>query len=222
MSRATLQGFVVGLHTEARMLPRGAMVEIGGGTQAGAAAAAERLIGRGATAVISFGLAGGLDPALRASALVVPEAVTEAGATYPTDPALTGALPRGGLALAADRILATTAEKRAAHAATGAAIVDLESGAVARVSVRHALPFAIIRAVSDPAHRPLPPAALVALDPQGRVAIAAVLASLLRHPGQIPDLIALARATAQARASLRAAARAVCHTVSLTAESTHP
>ena len=77
-------------------------------------------------------------------------------------------------------------------------------------------------AVSDPAHRPLPPAALVALDPAGRVRLGAVLASLLRHPGQIPDLIALARAAGRAGATLRQAARAVGHTVSLTAESTHP
>jgi adenosylhomocysteine nucleosidase len=204
------------------MLPPGTMVDIGGGTPAGAEQAAARLIARGARALISFGLAGGLDPALRAGALVVAEAVVEAGVTYPTHAALTDPLPRGGLAFAAPAILATQDKKRAAHAATGAAVVDLESGAVARVAGRHGLPFAVVRAVSDPADRPLPPAALVALDARGRIAVAALLGSLLHRPGQIAALVALARATARARASLEAAAHALRPSVSLTAESTHP
>lgn len=196
-------GIVVGLHAEARMLPPGTMVEIGGGQPAGAEAAAERLVARGATALVSFGLAGGLDPALPAGALVIAEAVTGAGTIHTTTAALTAPLPRAGLALAARCILATPAEKHAAHTATGAAIVDLESGAVALVAIRHTLPFAVLRAVSDPATRTLPPAALVALDSHGRIALGPLLASLLRHPGQLPDLIALARDTARARATLR-------------------
>ena len=49
-------------------------------------------------------------------------------------------------------------------------------------------------------------AALVALDPDGTVRIAAVLASLVRHPGQIPDLLRLAADAAIARRPLARAA----------------
>ena len=180
------------------------MVEIGGGLPEGAEAAAERLVARDAAGLISFGLAGGLDPALRAGALVVPAMVIEAGHSYATDPALAARL--GGTmavrALAGTAVLATAAAKLAAHHATGAAIIDLESGAVARVAARHGLPFAVLRAVCDPASRTLPPLALTALDAGGRINTGSVMAALLRQPGQIPALIGLARDALRARAAL--------------------
>jgi adenosylhomocysteine nucleosidase len=197
-------GLVTGLEAEVRIARRLGMAEAGGGLPAGAEAAAERLVARGATALVSFGLAGGLDPALAPGTLVIPAQVLEGGQAYAADPALAARF--GGLmplrALSTDAVLATPEAKREARAATGAAIVDLESGAVARVAARHALPFLVLRAVCDPAHRALPPLALTALDANGRIAPARVLASLLRTPGQIPALLALARDAARARATL--------------------
>jgi len=105
-------------------------------------------------------------------------------------------------ALAAGGILATPAEKAAAREATFAAIVDLESGAVARVAARHGLPFAAVRAVCDPAGFALPPLALDALDHGGRISPWRVLRSVLRRPGQIPALVALSGHAAEARSAL--------------------
>jgi adenosylhomocysteine nucleosidase len=171
-------------------------------------------VAAGATALISFGLAGGLDPALPAGTLVIPEAVLEGATRTQTNPALSARFggPTHATALATRAILATPAEKHAAFRATGAAIVDLESGAVARVATRHALPFAVIRAICDPAAFALPPLALTALDPAGRITPSRVLSSLLRHPAQLPALLALARHAARARARLSR----------LTSESPHP
>jgi adenosylhomocysteine nucleosidase len=80
--------------------------------------------------------------------------------------------------------------------------VDLESGAVARVALAHGLPFAVLRAVADPAERNLPPAALLALDGAGRIGILRVLGSVFGNPGQILGLLALARDAAAARRAL--------------------
>ncbi len=202
-------GIVVGLEAEARIARRLGMVAIGGGLPAGAEAAAEKLVARDVTALLSFGLAGGLDPALPAGALVVPAMVIEDGITYPTDPGLSARL--GAMmplrALSGHTVLADPASKRAARAATGAAIIDLESGAVARVAARHNLPFAVLRAVCDPAERALPPLALAALDAGGRIGARRVIGSLLRHPGQIAALLGLARDAMRARAALVAAVR---------------
>ncbi|MGD0108383.1 MAG: hypothetical protein ABSC06_30745, partial [Rhodopila sp.] len=66
-------GFVVGLTAEARIAKRfGYPVLAGGGRPEGADAAANRLVKQGANALVSFGFAGGLDPALRAGAVVIP------------------------------------------------------------------------------------------------------------------------------------------------------
>jgi adenosylhomocysteine nucleosidase len=197
---------VVGLAAEARIAWRlGLPVAIGGGTASGAEAAARRLVLSGATGLISFGLAGGLDPALRAGALLVPTAVLVDGRSVPTDATLSRSLSDGvgGLLLGASDVVASTAAKRALFAATGAVAVDLESGAVARVAAEHGLPFAVLRAICDPAERDLPPAALIALDRHGAIGLARVLGSVLAHPAQVPALLALAADATAARRTLR-------------------
>ncbi len=67
---------LVGLTAEANLAaPLGCLVVAGGGSAAGAAEAVARLVAGGATGLISFGLAGGLDPSLRPATLIVPRAV---------------------------------------------------------------------------------------------------------------------------------------------------
>jgi adenosylhomocysteine nucleosidase len=197
-------GFVTGLRAEAALVAALGPAEAGGGLPAGAAAAAKRLVAQGATALISFGLCGGLDPALRPGALVVPRVVLSQGRRLACAPALAAAL--GGWSadalLSAEAVAADPATKAELFRATGAAGIDLESGAVAEAAAAARLPFAVLRAVCDPAEAGLPPAALAALDPQGRIAIRAVGASLLRHPRQLPALLALGRAAAAARRAL--------------------
>jgi len=198
-------GFVVGLTAEMALF-KGTpfMGGVGGGTPQGAADAAELLITEGAEALVSFGLAGGLNPGLAPGAVLVPERVVEGDNGYGCDPALVAWL--GGATVSAmlggEKIVVTAAEKAALFAASGADAVDLESGAVARVAFTHGLPFAVLRAVADPAGRTLPPAALIALNAAGQIGFLRVLASVLRNPAQIPALLALARQAAAARRAL--------------------
>jgi adenosylhomocysteine nucleosidase len=198
--------FLVGFAAEAGIARRsGCLVAIGGGTSDGAARAVRRLIDAGATGVISFGLAGGLDPALAAGTLVVADAVIGDGGLWRTDSELSARL--GGMTgqscLGLDRIVVSRAEKQRLGRETGASLVDMESGAVAAVAGAAGVPFAVLRAICDPAERTLPPAALVALDDAGRLTPARLAWSVLTHPGQVIALIALARDAAAARRSLR-------------------
>jgi adenosylhomocysteine nucleosidase len=198
-------GVVVGLAAEARIARRlGWPVAIGGGTAEGAETAAQRLVTEGALALVSFGLAGGLDPALRPAALIVPSGVIARDERHATDPALSRML--GGATqhhvLGADTIVAGTEEKRRLWDRTDAAAVDLESGAVARVAALHRIPFAVLRAICDPADATLPPAALAALDARGAICVWRVLASIAADPRQLPALLALAADAAAARRAL--------------------
>jgi adenosylhomocysteine nucleosidase len=196
---------IVGMTAEARIARRlGWPVATGGGTAAGAKAAARRMAAAGAGALVSFGLAGGLDPAMRPGRLIVPVAVVADGRDLRTDAGvatwLGGATPHR--LLGADAIAATAAEKRLLWERTGAVAIDLESGAVARVATALGLPFAVLRAICDPAERDLPPAALAALDQRGVVGLARVLGAVLADPRQVPALLALARDAAAARRAL--------------------
>jgi adenosylhomocysteine nucleosidase len=197
-------GFVTGLQAEARIAALLGPVQAGGGMPAGAAEAAGRLVADGATALVSFGLCGGLDPALRPGALVVPRMVHSSGRRYATDATLSAAL--GGwsadILLAGETAAADATTKQRLFCESGAVATDLESGVVAQIAARAGLPFTVLRAVCDPADMRLPPAALIALGSDGRISIRAVASSLLREPSQIFDLIALGRAAAAARAAL--------------------
>jgi adenosylhomocysteine nucleosidase len=201
-------GIIVGLAAEAYIARRLGEVAIGGGTPAGADAAAERLVARGASALLSFGLAGGLDPNLHAGSIVVPVAVLDDGHRYFTDEGLCRACggTTASLVLAVEAVVADARVKQRLSAATGASAVDLESGAVARVAQRHRLPFAVLRAVCDPAQRTLPPAALAVLDASGGIRFARVLGSVAARPWQIPALLRLALDAALARHALVRAA----------------
>jgi nucleoside phosphorylase len=175
------------------------------GFAVGTLGSAAKLLAAGADGLISFGIAGGLAPGLKPGSLVLGTAlITEDGQRYATMPMTTemqGAIRApvfGGRA-----IVSRAEDKQALHGRTGAVAVDLESAELARLCADTGVPFGIIRAVGDPAERDLPPAALVGLRPDGHVDLAAVLRSILRTPGQIPALIAVALDTRLALAALK-------------------
>jgi adenosylhomocysteine nucleosidase len=205
-------GVVVGLAAEARIARRlGWRVSVGGGTAPGAEVAARRLADEGCDALISFGLAGGLDPALRPGDVVVPSTVILDGVHLATDPALSRLL--GGAtdhAIAASpAVLTSVAEKRVLYDSTSAAAVDLESGAVARIASARGIRFAVLRAICDPAERGLPPAAVATLDECGAVRVGRLIAAIAARPGQLPALFTLASDAAAARRSLVARVRRI-------------
>jgi hopanoid-associated phosphorylase len=207
-------GIVVGLEAEARLarrLPGAIRVAAGGGTAEGARRAAERLLAQGARGLISFGLAAGLSPDLLPGDVLVPRRVVIDGTFFHTDRRLCQTL--GGVTehdlLHSERIIATAEEKRRLFATTGCSALDMESGVVARAALAEARPFAVLRAVCDPADRSLPPASLVALSADGRIDVVRLLGSITRRPGQIGDLIILGRDAFAARDSLRRRIRLV-------------
>ena len=155
-----------------RRVSRGARlaVAIGGGTHGrrGSSGRAHSS-GQGCAGLISFGLAGGLDPCSVPGRWSCRSAVIADDKHYAADTDLSrmlgGATPH--LVLGADAIVASIEEKRRLRGLTGASAVDLESGAVARVASTYSIPFAVLRAICDPAGCALPSVALVALDARG-------------------------------------------------------
>ncbi len=96
--------------------------------------------------MISTGLCGALDPALRVGDIVVP-----AGAAIETP----SACIRGAVH-SIDHVAVTPLEKRTLRNATGAIAVDMEAAAVEKKAAEWKVPFVCIRAVSDRAGETLP------------------------------------------------------------------
>jgi adenosylhomocysteine nucleosidase len=219
VSTSKMTGILTGLRSEAHCIPpaAGRRIVATGGDPERARHAARALIEQGATGLLSFGLAGGLDPKARPGDLLLPEAVVlPGGSQVATDPAWRARLEatllrsgpivhRGALA-GVDRLLASVKEKRRLREDTGAIAADMESHAIAEAARQAGRPFVVLRAVADPAGQALPEAAEEALGPDGQVRPLAVARGLLGRPHDLPALLALWRQSARAHAALRRAA----------------
>jgi len=167
------------------------------------------LVCAGARGIISFGVAGGLSPSLKPGDVVVASSVVTAKARFTTDPrwsqslqnAVQHAIPSLPV-FAADATVMTVLEKEALWKGTGAAAVDMESGAAAEVAEHYGLPFAVLRVIIDPAHRSIPISAAVGARENGNTDGLAVIRSLMRRPGDIGEIIRLADDARKANRSL--------------------
>ncbi len=223
-------GVLTGLEAEARLLrtlfPQADMDSIvvrTGADPARARREAERLAGAGVSALLSFGLSGGLDPRLKAGDLILADRVVlPDGRTLATDAAWLaraqervedeagGSRPglHVGAVAGADRLLATLADKRRLSQASGALAVDMESGAAAAAAEAAGLPFLVVRAVSDCAGTTLPAVARVPLLPCGGLDVTGVTRALCTRPGEWRAVARLALDTRAALGALRGVVRA--------------
>ncbi|MGY2918149.1 adenosylhomocysteine nucleosidase [Bradyrhizobium sp. USDA 3262] len=142
--------------------------------------------------VISFGVAGGLDPSLKSGDVVVATEVMSGDTRFLAASALneemiaSAALKRrrivrGGLA-GVEEVIAAKACKAALRSMTGAAAVDMESHIAAAYAAKAGIPFAALRVISDPAHRALPELAKSAVKPNGDIDLRKVLRGIARNP----------------------------------------
>jgi hypothetical protein len=79
----------------------------------------------------------------------------------------------------------------------------MESHIAAGFAADHALPFAALRVVADPAWRAPPELAVNAMKPNGNVDVWKVLRGIARQPHAIPALMRTARDFNRAIAGLR-------------------
>jgi len=149
--------------------------------------------------VISFGVAGGLDPSLKCGDVVVATEVVAGDARWLAGLALNEELfanvalrrrrvVRGGLA-GAEEVVAAQARKAALWTQTGAAAVDMESHIAAAYATEAGLPFAAVRVISDPASRSLPALARSAIKPNGDIDLRKVLGGVVRNPRALSALV---------------------------------
>jgi hopanoid-associated phosphorylase len=189
-----------------------------GAGPANAESAARRLVNQGATRLLSWGCAAGLDASLKPGDLMVPDRLIDADRDELTIASawrtnclqalqrLPGALPvrihEGAIAESRD-LVSSSHDKQQLHARTGAAALDMESAAIARVARLQQMDFLALRAVADPATMNLPKAVGYSLDGQGEVRLDRLLGFLLFHPLELPGLIRLGLHFNKARITLR-------------------
>jgi adenosylhomocysteine nucleosidase len=205
-------------------LSDGSLVSVSGIGADNAARAARTLVAAGADALLSFGVAGALDPALSCATAVLPGAVLRRSegpgscallryeTCRPWRERLVNALQGQarvvtGTLLSTATPVAVAALKAQLFHETHALAVDMESAAVAEVAANHGLPFIALRVILDTAADSLPESVLRAFDPAAaaRSGLARVwrLLWLLKLASDLRPLLRLAAQYRLARRALR-------------------
>jgi hopanoid-associated phosphorylase len=161
-----------------------------------------------ARGVITIGIAGALSPILKSGNVIVADSIFAQGKRLTADAAWSARLAAqlSGAVLApmagADKLVMTAAEKARIFEATGAYTVDMESHIAAEIAQNRGIPFAGLRIVADAATSDLPACASIGLTPEGKINLAAVVKSVAKRPGQIPQAVRMARDVNAAFAAL--------------------
>lgn len=151
-------------------------------------------------AVIAIGIAGGLSSDLEVGAVVAAERITNGtGEVPPPDAgllakALVGADVRGGAVYSHSEIAVDPVAKQRLWQKVGggvALVVDLESASYARAAASHAVPYLVIRAVSDSRDEALPLDFNRYRKPDGSSDRARIGRHALMHPSIVPELMQL-------------------------------
>ncbi len=207
-------GFVAALEMESRWLGDSGECEfvVGGMGRERAERAARQLVARGVDGLVSWGVAGGLDPALGAGTVVLADAVLQQdGSAIASDAEwrrrletkLDGrVLVATGPLFHSDRVLSSVEGKREIWDRCGAGVVDMETAAIATVAEESGLPWLAVRVVTDTASMSLPHAVTSSSGDDGRLRPVAI-ARLALSPLIWPDLIRLAGSTRAAARSMR-------------------
>jgi adenosylhomocysteine nucleosidase len=244
-SRALTVGVVAALPTELQPLLRATATvgetrlvndrvraQAGGIGAAAAHRAATALVADGASALVSWGLAAGLDPALAPGTLVIsrqleppvpgaPGAANAAAAAWAArlSARLHGIVPLVNGAIACpDHVVRTAAEKRALGA-SGAVAADMESAAIAAVAATAGIPWIALRVLVDSVDVIVPRAVTAAIDSSGRFEMARFVGALIRHPMDVMSLPSLASAYRRAMRTLTAVARTADEGLCVSSES---
>jgi adenosylhomocysteine nucleosidase len=203
-------------------LADGTLLAVSGMGVAAAAQGARALVEAGVAALASWGMAGGLDPALTAGTIFLPrEVLPLEGPGVVTAPewrerlgealtvrlAISSSVVTQGRLLTSTRAIGSLSEKATLFARTGASAVDMESLAVAETARAHQLPFIAVRVIVDSAGDALPRAVAAAADKEGHLQIWSLLGALAREPADLRPLIRLGRRYRAASRSLAAVAR---------------
>jgi len=198
-------------------LSEGAVLKISGMGPKRAALASRTLLEKGATALLSWGSAGGLAPRLFPGSLILPKTVIASDQSlyhvetswhqrlcnrlkghvdFHTEPLVESAT-----------VVCTPAEKAVLFLRTGAIGVDMESAAVATVAQEARVPFMVVRAVADSTDTTIPESSLKAVDEFGRLSCFKLIQGLVEYPGEFFALVRIARSYRAAQRTLTAVAR---------------
>lgn len=163
----------------------------------------EKAVPQNCTAILSFGVCGGLTISAQIGQAFIYWGVVTPTMTYYSDPdwrkrffGATNYMERRCWSSGNFNTANTVAQRQALFQNTSCWIIDDESMAIAQFAANRKIPFCGLRTVSDGAQDNLPPAVINALNPNGSDNVLDVIESLweepidpVTHQWQLPELV---------------------------------
>ena len=161
--------------------------------------------------IVSFGIAGGMDPKLRSGSVLLPKAVvTPDGAYFQTDDTWRRSVANNwpivtdqSLQLGVNKVITSTNEKTQLFQATGAHALDMESHVIAAYAQKRGIPFIILRSIADSAKDTVPEIALAGMNKNGRATPLSLLRKIIQHPSSLRQVAKLAYTSNTAMRALK-------------------
>jgi nucleoside phosphorylase len=211
------------LHTtvpvgETRTVNQHVRAQAGGIGAVAARRAAASLIAERVGALVSWGFAAGLDPALAPGTLVIGQQIEPPLPPVPGAPdavvwamnlaaRLRTRVPLVAGTIACPGHVVRSADEKRALGASGAVAADMETAAIASAAAAAGIPWLALRVLVDTVDVIVPESVAVAIDADGRFEMASFLRALMRRPMDLTRLPALASAYRRAMRTLDAVAR---------------
>jgi nucleoside phosphorylase len=163
-----------------------------------ATVAAELLVAKGASRLISWGCAAALGASLKPGDLILADKLIDAENnemainadwhSYANHLLAKFVIVTPGCLGESVSIVSTSTDKKQLHFLTGAVALDMESIAIAKVAKQYTLPFLAIRVIVDPVEMNLPLAINHSLNDRGEVVLKKLLAFLFFTPRRVTRL----------------------------------
>lgn len=161
--------------------------------------AAAGLMEHGIDALISWGVAGALEPSLITGDVLIPDLIIMEHEHFSPSSRWTDnikahlakTLPNiksGGICTTTEICAATENKQNLLHK-TGAQAVEMESAAIAKLACEKNIDFIAVKAISDEADTAIPDAVLSGIDNAGTLDLLSFLNSCCRRPGQVLQII---------------------------------
>jgi adenosylhomocysteine nucleosidase len=180
------------------------------------------LVPNDCTAIVSFGLCGGLAPHVKVGDLITAYGVTNGEQIFHSDlewtlriQLATSAFPTFMFSSGVYREADTPEQRKLLFDRTKASVIDDESLAVARLAMERGIKMAVLRVVSDDYQDTIPSIARVAVKRDGSLDTRAALDWLSKNPTELSVVMDLAAKFKRSLAVLEAAATKVGSTFQL-------
>lgn len=214
-------GIVTALKSEAQCLEAvrdSELIEIivGGVGPGNAEQAARSLCKLNCTALISFGLAGALNPSLPLGSLILASRVlAKNDLEIKCSPGWSDRITRqiselspatnvmAGDLFTAEAIVTSVFEKRSLFQNSGAIAVDMEASSVGQVAAERGLDFMAVKSISDTANQTLPDNLNDMVSPDGGVRPFRAVGKALSKPSSVRQFLKLAAGSKHAHRTLR-------------------